>query len=397
MRDDNYTADLTLAAVGDISFARSSSEFFHSQGADFLFAGIKDDLALADIRFANFESVLIPKDFPLEKSSGRPLFSYDDVLPAVEPLNFDIMHIASNHILDCGWRGLLHTFDKLQELGIQTLGAGADQETARALRIVRKKNTSVGFLGYLQAGDWTLQGGGGRVAYIDADRIIEDIRKHRKNVDVLVISLHADIEFQEAPSIPRLNLCRRIAEAGADLILCHHPHVPQGVESWGNCLINYSLGNVLFDVNGYQLSNSQNTKRSQIFYVDIKDGKISDWRRKYFELQPEEGGRALPVKKENIAEEEKYYNKLDAYLSNPRKLREIWYNSCRSRIEKFLQRIHADKTENAEDFIKNFTRCLFSDMSYEYLDGIVELAELEHEKKLKGDFEFKRPFAVYES
>lgn len=389
-------SSITLAAVGDISFARKTEKAIAEHGIAYPFAEAVPELQSADIRFGNLESVLVPPGFPLEKTSGRPLQSRDFVAASLRPLCFDVLHMASNHVLDCGWRGLLHTRDCIRALGVQPLGAGSDRSDARALRIVKAGGTTVGFLGYLQAGDWTLEGGGGRLAYLKADDVESDIRRYRDQVDVLVISIHGDIEFQPAPSMPRRNLCRRIAEAGADLVLCHHPHVPQGIEQWGDCLIHYSLGNFLFDTNGYQVSNSPEVNRSHIFLVTIEDARIAGWRRRYLRLYPEEGGRPRPIAEDQYAEEEAYYRGLDAMLLNPGVLREAWHESCLKRLSNLMRQFAADAELDPRQFLRKHGKILFSDMAHEYLDGLDAMAREDYEKHAYADFEYKRPYAPYE-
>ncbi|MCF7855653.1 MAG: CapA family protein [Candidatus Pacebacteria bacterium] len=68
-------AKITLAAVGDISFAGKPEMAIRNNGVAFPFAEVITELQAADIRFGNQESVLIPEDFPLEKASGHPLQS----------------------------------------------------------------------------------------------------------------------------------------------------------------------------------------------------------------------------------------------------------------------------------------------------------------------------------
>lgn len=387
---------ITLAAVGDISFAGKTENVLKEHGLAFPFTEVASELQSADIRFGNLESALIPEDFPLEKSSGHPLQSRDFAAETLRPLNFDVLHMASNHVLDCGWRGLQHTYDCIRGLGVQPLGAGYKQLDARALRVVEAKGTSVGFLGYLQAGDWTLEGGGGRVAYLKLADIESDIRRYRDQVDVLVISIHGDIEFQPAPSIPRRNLCRQIAEAGADLILCHHPHVPQGVEKWGDCLIHYSLGNFLFDTDGYQIGNSPEVTRSHVFLVTIEDGKITGWRRRYLRLEPGEGGRPRPIPENQYDEEDAYYKELDAILLNPERLREVWHKSCLDRLSLLMQRFEKDARLDPKLFLHKYGVQLFSNMAHEYLDGLYAIAQEDYEKHAYADFEHSRPYAAYE-
>ncbi len=388
-------AKTTLGAVGDISFAMQMQNHLRSQGTQFPFEHVVSELKKADVLFGNQESVMIPDDFPLEKTTGNPLQSRDFVLESLRPLGFDVMHMASNHVLDCGSRGLLHTEKCIRSIGAQPLAAGKNQEAARELRIVEKNGTTIGFLGYLQSGDWVLEGGGGRIAFLDLDDVTSDIAKYRDQVDVIVVSIHGDIEFQPAPSMPRLNLCRAIADAGPDLILCHHPHVPQGVETRGGCIIHYSLGNFLFDITGYQLDNTDNVSRSHIFYADIEDGKITGWRRRYFRLD-REYGRPCPLSPAEQEDEEKYYRELDALLENPERLSELWHENCLRRLARTLERIRNESEISPMQFLHKYGKSLFGDMSHEYLDGLYEIARNDYLKHAYADFEYKRPHAAYD-
>lgn len=388
-------AEITLAAVGDISFARQVESDIAEFGPSFPFEKVAADLAGADILFGNQESVMIPDDFPPGRISGRPLASRDFVLEALERPKFDVLHAASNHALDCGWRGLLHTLDCLERTGALTLGAGTDQSRARQMKVIEKNGLRIGFLGYLQAGDWTLEGGGGRLAWFKKENVVPDIRRNRALVDLLVVSVHGDIEFQPAPSVPRLELCRKIAEAGADLVLCHHPHVPQGVEKWGDCLIHYSLGNFLFSLGPYQLNSSANVTRSHIFFVEIDDGRITGWRRKYLRIDKEHG-RPCPLPPGEEREEDEYYRRLDAILADPRETRKLWHESCLARLSLVLDKIRRDGEMTPGKFLRVYGRTLFSDMCREYLDGLLEIAEESYLDNALNDFEFKRPYAPYE-
>ena len=48
-------------------------------------------------------------------------------------------------------------------------------------------------------------------------------------------------------SLAQQKLAHQIIEAGADLIIGHHPHVVQNIEKYQGKLIFYSLGNFIFD------------------------------------------------------------------------------------------------------------------------------------------------------
>jgi poly-gamma-glutamate synthesis protein (capsule biosynthesis protein) len=75
-----------------------------------------------------------------------------------------------------------------------------------------------------------------------------DIAKLRKNVNIIVISLHWGDEFINRPSPEQIELAHKIIDCGADIILGHHPHILQGVEKYKGKVIAYSLGNFVFDM-----------------------------------------------------------------------------------------------------------------------------------------------------
>jgi len=54
-----------------------------------------------------------------------------------------------------------------------------------------------------------------------------------------------------------------LIDAGADLILGHHPHVTQKIDMYKDGLIAYSLGNFVFD------QRKPETKKSMIFRTKI--------------------------------------------------------------------------------------------------------------------------------
>jgi len=73
------------------------------------------------------------------------------------------------------------------------------------------------------------------------------VKENISKVDVLIVSLHWGAEYQKEPNTHQRQLARQAVDAGAKIVLGHHPHVTQPVESYGSGLIFYSLGNFVFD------------------------------------------------------------------------------------------------------------------------------------------------------
>lgn len=102
--------------------------------------------------------------------------------------------------------------------------------------------------------------------------LLRQTREAAKQAKLIIVSLHADLEFTPYLSPRRIRLSRQLIEAGAHMVIQHHPHVFQGIETHKNGLIAYSLGNFVFSVNGnpYQ-ENRPGTKES--FVLQVKADK----------------------------------------------------------------------------------------------------------------------------
>ena len=78
--------------------------------------------------------------------------------------------------------------------------------------------------------------------------LLEDVRRAKAAADCVVVSLHWGSEFIERPAPDEIAIAHRIVDAGADLIIGHHPHVLRGIERRGRATIVYSLGNFVCDM-----------------------------------------------------------------------------------------------------------------------------------------------------
>lgn len=100
---------------------------------------------------------------------------------------------------------------------------------------------------YPELQDWVARRGHGGAAFWDRMTSTARIAALRPNVDVLVVQVHAGFQFQEAASVNVREIAHAAIDAGADLVICHHPHVLQGLEWYRGKLIAFSMGNFVFD------------------------------------------------------------------------------------------------------------------------------------------------------
>jgi poly-gamma-glutamate capsule biosynthesis protein CapA/YwtB (metallophosphatase superfamily) len=257
MKDDA----ITLVGVGDVLPDREQPETIFRHVAGFL--------SSADIAFANGEGAFSDKGSP---AHGHAAPSDPANIEALLKAGFDVISLANNHSLDWGVEGLLDTLTRLTLAGLPFTGAGKNLTEARQPVILERKGTKVGFLAYSSVHPkgyeaesnkpglvpirvWTIYeqidyqpGTPPRIVTIpykdDLAAMVEDIRKLRSQVDVVVISFHWGIHLTPRV-IPMycFDIGHAAVDAGADLILGTHPHILKGIEMYKGKAIFYSTSN----------------------------------------------------------------------------------------------------------------------------------------------------------
>jgi poly-gamma-glutamate synthesis protein (capsule biosynthesis protein) len=285
---------LTLHCVGDIYAAPRSVEQFLAD-TDTLRAAASI-LRRADVRLANLEAPLIQGGRALF-STGVRLQSPPSVAELLRHLGFDAVSLANNHLMDFGPDGLRSTLATLAGSGIASAGAGPDLSAARTDVVLTAKRQRLGFLAACddQGGRATPNQPG--VAPIEPRLLPGAVRRLREQVDYVVVALHTGIEFTNYPEPFFARLAHRLVDAGAAVVVGHHPHVPQGVERHGKGLIAYSLGDFLFDLTRPTGDLDPRQTRFNAYHpileVELAGGKVSDHRVHW--LTRDAGGTYAPA------------------------------------------------------------------------------------------------------
>ncbi len=182
---------------------------------------------------------------------------------------FDAVTMANNHSYDSGPDAMLDTRSLLNSRGIQVTGAGRDLAEARRPVIVERNGVKVGYLGYCSVGRPEAEAGTNKPG-IAALRVktcyetrgphepvrirtepeakylamlIEDIGAMRRNVDVVILAFHSGvIRIPRVVSDYQVAVAHAAIDAGADLVVCHSPHIPKAIEVYQGKTIFYSLG-----------------------------------------------------------------------------------------------------------------------------------------------------------
>lgn len=234
---------LRVAAVGDVSFNDRDGE---RPSLDVLSA-VTPIFRASDVVIANLESPLLREGPSVPgKCALRGSPEWAEIL---KQAGVHIVSLANNHVMDFGEAGLASTVRALETAGIRYAGAGRNRKEANAplflecsgLRVAVLARTSVPVSSPSYATD-TRPG----VAFLEAEDTIAGIRHCKDRGALVIILLHWGVEEYRYPSAQQRLLARSLIEAGADLLVGHHPHVLQGVERFGTGLVSYSLGNFLF-------------------------------------------------------------------------------------------------------------------------------------------------------
>lgn len=240
---------VVLGFTGDVCLAGAVQDAAERDDRGFLFADVVSELHSVDLLIGNLECCLVDERCTAEER--RAAMAVPAYLAAtLAQAGFHAMSLANNHIMDAGVGGLRATREQLARLGITCFGAGTDIAAAESPVVIERRGCRVALIGASDFSKSQARGGGAGTAPMDFRRLAGLVRRTRDEADLVVVSLHADLEFSDCPSPRRIHLSRRLVDQGASIIVQHHPHVPQGVEEYNGGLIAYSLGNFVFQVSG---------------------------------------------------------------------------------------------------------------------------------------------------
>jgi len=240
----NKAQEITLYACGDICLYGTLGKKILDEGPAAVFGEVKSVLEKEYLFVANLECPMTHRGAPI-KAYPPHLRSDPKMTEALTYLGIDVVNLANNHLMDFGSVGFSDTIETLSKSNIEFFGCGEDDRQLHTSKIISFKKVRVAFLGY---NDWPPVAGRQTPGAfpLKERKIISEIQSIREKADFIVLSLHFGYEYCEAPSPNQVSMCRRLIDAGADVILGHHPHILQGFERYGHGLIFYSLGNFAF-------------------------------------------------------------------------------------------------------------------------------------------------------
>lgn len=201
-------------------------------------------------KFPDFEKFTVNEDETVTTNFLRAFnFNADPALLGwVTNAGFNLATIANNHIMDYGETALLGTRSNLSLYGIGFTGAGTNELHASEPLIVETNGMRIAFLcfGYNNPPWLKADEDSPGTAPLDIELMTNRLNEVRDMADFVIFVLHWGIEYDDDADSTQRKMGHTLIDAGADLIIGHHPHVLQGIEYYNGKLIFYSLGNFLF-------------------------------------------------------------------------------------------------------------------------------------------------------
>jgi poly-gamma-glutamate synthesis protein (capsule biosynthesis protein) len=255
-RPASVDGEATLLFAGDTAEIDDALPILEEKGFEYPFRDTIDLVRDADLAVANHEAPI--------SDGGRRFPAYKDYVyrapsrsaAALAWAGFDVLGLANNHVLDYGAEGLADTIALAQKNGMVTVGAGATPAEARRGVVARIGSVRVGLLAYCQEQvlwrvwvDLFARRRHAGVAALVEDDLRRDVARLRSRADVVIVMLHAGRNY-EPPQASTLRWAERAIDAGADLVVVHHPHVAHPVALHHGRPILLSLGNYAFGTPG---------------------------------------------------------------------------------------------------------------------------------------------------
>lgn len=248
------SSPVEFAAVGDVTLGDhplcvgfGAYSRFKNLPPIYPFQPALAELQSADVLFGNLECPLSAPAKSVGGWASMQMRGHPRHVEGLAAAGFRVLNLANNHSMHHGREPFRDTVRLLEAHGIVPCGVSSSHHRVGTLQIVHVKGIAIGFLGYSLR---PRQHFDHDPLYTEGDTagIVRDVRAAKTRADVVVVSLHWGEEFVDRPSAADVRLAREIVDAGAHLIVGHHPHVVRGIETYRQGIIVYSLGNFVGDM-----------------------------------------------------------------------------------------------------------------------------------------------------
>ncbi len=228
-----FTGDVTLGSEEAYRSRPSSFESTQArEGDSYFMANFQDLFQNDDLTVINLEGVISDSPAGENKKKEFRFRGSPSLLSILKVSSIEACNLSNNHMQDYGSAGYASTMEELDKAGISHFGY-------RDSYIFEKDGLRVAFFGIVSP----------KITSILPDAKKEIARLKEEGVNAVVFVFHMGTEYGKRRNDLQERYARDVIDAGADLVIMHHPHVLQGMEIYKNRSICYSLGNFCFGGN----------------------------------------------------------------------------------------------------------------------------------------------------
>ena len=325
----------------------------------------------SDYNIVNLESPLCCPEGLITKS-GAAFSGEAEHISSLKAGRFNAVVCANNHTFDSGLAGFRMSKELLEKNHIATVGAGENISEARRELAFEVNGIKFALLAVSEGEDMlgaTADSYG--VRPWEVEKLAGDIRQARSRYDVIMVSAHCGLEYQPYPSFYVYEAFELWADAGADIIIGHHPHVPQGMNCFGKTPAYFSLGNFVF----YQPVKFLHRKTGYFLEIEADENGIAAHRAIPYRIGDRNLRLLTPEEKNEF---ETLFAKLSAPLASRDGAKAAWnavlsYNGLhgfQNELEKILTTLRNEPAKGAA-MLRNRVTCI--QHSSQWIDGMTRI------------------------
>ncbi len=237
--------DISIVFAGDTNFIWGVEDLQKTRGMVYPLEEVMEMLDSADLTSVNVETAITMRGTPINEKNY--IFNSNPLLAQVlADVGVDMMILGNNHSMDMGDEGILDTLQFARRNGMFAPGAGKNIQEASAPAIVEIKGLKIGFFSGNEVGPDSNFATGQRSGTASISVLQSSVRSWCARLDMCIVNLHWGMEYSPYPMASQRSTADALIKAGADAIIGHHPHIPQGVEIIQGKPVFYSVGNFLF-------------------------------------------------------------------------------------------------------------------------------------------------------
>lgn len=231
--------DFKIAFTGDVMLGRYVEELMNSNGLNYPFEKVGERLNLYNEVVINLEGPVLRNELHTKTPDFSTNFSFkEDVLNVFAENNIGVVNLANNHTFDRGEERFQEMIEILNERDIEWFGHPWEYDK-EYVHTILADGVDINLIGFQQATNYEF----------DVNLMMETVEavKNDNPLALNIVNFHFGPEYKPYSANIQQEIARAAVDAGADMVIGHHPHVVQEMEVYKEKPIFYSLGNFVFD------------------------------------------------------------------------------------------------------------------------------------------------------